>query len=269
MTTSSRQRGTAPPGPPTPLSAPAAPTAPRRTAFAEGFDRLRYAAGTEPGRLRLIGALLALLVLAFGAAGAWQMSDRATATDDVLHRSQPLSAGAAEIYRSLADANTAAAGGFLAGGQEPAAVRERYENDLETAATKLVTAAAAADPGSPAAATIAGLNRLLPQYEGLIERARANNRLGYPVGGAYLRAANAMMQDRMLPAAQDLYTKENQRLRADYADATPTRGSRSPWASPRWPRWPGPSGATTGAPTGCSTGAWSRRRRPRRRCCCG
>ncbi|MFI1386932.1 hypothetical protein [Streptomyces griseoaurantiacus] len=225
MTTSSRQRGTAPPGPPTPLSAPAsataAPTAPRRTAFAEGFDRLRHAAGTEPGRLRLIGALLALLVLAFGAAGAWQMSDRATAADDVLHRSQPLSAGAAEIYRSLADANTAAAGGFLAGGQEPAAVRERYENDLETAATKLVTAAAAADPGSPAAATIAGLNRLLPQYEGLIERARANNRLGYPVGGAYLRAANAMMQDRMLPAAQDLYTKENQRLRADYADATP------------------------------------------------
>ncbi|MDQ0787027.1 hypothetical protein [Streptomyces sp. B3I8] len=228
MTTSSRQRGTAPPGLPSASPSPdpattvtVAPTAPRRTAFAEGFDRLRHAAGTEPGRLRLIGALLAALVVAFGAVTAWQMTDRATAADDVLNRSQPLSAGAAEIYRSLADANTAAASGFLAGGQEPAAARARYERDLETAATKLVTAAAAADPGSPAAATIAKLNRLLPQYEGLIERARANNRLGYPVGGAYLRAANAMMQDRMLPAAQDLYTKENQRLRADYGDATP------------------------------------------------
>ncbi|WP_234307520.1 MULTISPECIES: hypothetical protein [unclassified Streptomyces] len=193
----------------------------RRTAFAEGFDDLRRAVRTEPGRLRLIGALLALLVVAFGAVTAWQMTDRAAAADDVLHRSQPLSAGAAEVYRSLADANTAAAGGFLAGGQEPADVRARYEKDLETAATKLVTAAAAADPGSPAAETIAKLNRLLPRYEGLIERARANNRLGYPVGGAYLRTADAMMQDRMLPAAQDLYTKENQRLREDYGDATP------------------------------------------------
>jgi hypothetical protein len=222
VTTSQEQRGTAPPGlpPPSPPSSPTPPTA-RRTAFAEGFDDLRRAARTEPGRLRLIGALLALLVVAFGAVTAWQMTDRAAAADDVLNRSQPLSAGAAEVYRSLADANTAAAGGFLAGGQEPAAVRARYEKDLETAATKLVTAAAAADPGSPAAETIAELNRLLPRYEGLIERARANNRLGYPVGGAYLRTADAMMQDRMLPAAQDLYTKENQRLRDDYGHATP------------------------------------------------
>lgn len=219
MTTSQEQRGTAPPGLPPP-SPPSSPTA-RRTAFAEGLDDLRRAARTEPGRLRLIGALLALLVVAFGAVTAWQMTDRAAAADDVLNRSQPLSAGAAEVYRSLADANTAAAGGFLAGGQEPAAVRARYEKDLETAATKLVTAAAAADPGSPAAETIAELNRLLPRYEGLIERARANNRLGYPVGGAYLRTADAMMQDRMLPAAQDLYTKENQRLRDDYGHATP------------------------------------------------
>lgn len=208
---------------PVPAAAsPASPASPaRRSAFAEGAERLRAAATTEPGRLRIIGAVLALLVVAFGAVTAWQTSERAAAADDVLHSSQPLSSGAADIYRSLADANTAASSGFLAGGQESADSRNRYEKDIRTAASGLVTAAANASPGSPSEATIAKLNRLLPEYKGLIERARTYNRQGYPVGGAYLRYANEKMQKEMLPAAEDLYTKENQRLDADYGDATP------------------------------------------------
>ncbi|MEV6024374.1 hypothetical protein [Streptomyces sp. NPDC052036] len=218
-----QQVGAPPVRPATPPTAPAEapPTAPRRAAFAEGADRLRAAATTEPGRLRVIGAVLAVLVVAFGAVTAWQMTDRSNAADDVLHSSQPLSASAADIYRSLADANTTASSGFLSGGQEPAATTGRYETDIENAAAGLVTAAAGTEPGSPAADTITKLNKLLPQYKGLIERARANNRQGFPVGGAYLRAANEVMQQQMLPTAQDLYTKENQRLRSDYADATP------------------------------------------------
>ncbi|MGW1910889.1 hypothetical protein ACWCQS_09230 [Streptomyces sp. NPDC002076] len=203
-----------------PAATSPAPSA-RRTAFAEGVDRLRDATTTEPGRLRIIGAVLALLVVAFGAVTAWQAGERAAAADDVLHRSQPLSSGAADIYRSLADANTAASSGFLAGGQETAASRDRYEKDIQTAASGLVTAAANAEPGSASEATIARLNKLLPEYKGLIERARTYNRQGYPVGGAYLRYANEKMQKEMLPAAEDLYTKENQRLDADYGDATP------------------------------------------------
>lgn len=198
----------------------------RRTAFAEGVDRLRTAATTEPGRLRIIGAVLAVLVVAFGAITAWQTNSRATAADDVLHHSQPLSSDAADIYRSLADANTMASSGYLAGLQETTATRARYEADVRTAAAKLVTAAANSDPGSSSAATITKLNELLPQYKGLVESARANNRQGFPVGGAYLRDANDTMQNEMLPAAEDLYKKENQRLSSDYADATPY-----PWAA--------------------------------------
>ncbi|MEU6004503.1 hypothetical protein [Streptomyces sp. NPDC047453] len=209
---------------PAPAARPPAP--PRRTAFAEGAERLRAAATTEPGRLRIIGAVLALLVLAFGAVTALQATDRASAADDVLHRSQPLSSDAADIYRSLADANTMATSGYLAGLQETTATRERYEADVRTAAAKLVTAAANSAPGSPSAATITKLNELLPRYKGLVESARANNRQGFPVGGAYLRAANDTMQNEMLPAAEDLYQKENQRLRSDYGDATPY-----PWAA--------------------------------------
>ncbi|MFF3329486.1 hypothetical protein ACFYWX_07965 [Streptomyces sp. NPDC002888] len=207
------------PGSPTANGTPPAP--PRRTAFAEGVDQLRTAATTEPGRLRIIGALLALLVVAFGSVTAWQMTDRTAAADDVLHKSQPLSSAAADIYRSLADANTAASSGFLAGGQETPASRKRYEEDIDKAAAKLVTAAGNSDPDSPSAATITKLNKLLPEYKGLVERARTYNRQGFPVGGAYLRYANEKMQKEMLPAAEDLYKKENQRLEADYADATP------------------------------------------------
>ncbi|KUN83493.1 hypothetical protein AQJ66_18955 [Streptomyces bungoensis] len=214
-----------PPQPGPPAARPAPPAA-RRSAFAEGAERVRAAATTEPGRLRIIGAVLALLVVAFGSVTAWQTSERAAAADDVLHRSQPLSSGAAGIYRSLADANTTASSGFLAGGQETAASRDRYEEDIRTAAAGLVTAAANAEPGSSSEATIARLNRLLPEYKGLIERARTYNRQGYPVGGAYLRYANDKMQNKMLPAAEDLYTKENQRLDADYGHATPY-----PWAA--------------------------------------
>jgi hypothetical protein len=208
--------------PPGPQGRPAAPDAgpPRRTAWAEGVDRLRAAATTEPGRLRIIGAALALLVVAFGAVTAWQMTERSAAADDVLNSSQPLSADAADIYRSLAAANTAASSGFLAGGQETAASRDTYEKEIRLAADKLVTAAVNSDPGSPSEKTITKLNKLLPEYKGLVERARANNRQGFPLGGAYLRYANSKMQV-MLADAEDLYKVENQRLRSDYDDATP------------------------------------------------
>ncbi|WP_229925083.1 hypothetical protein [Streptomyces sulfonofaciens] len=202
------------------------PVPDRRSAWAEGIERLRAGAATEPGRLRIIGAVLALLVLAFGAVTAWQTTGRADAADQVLTHSQRLSADAADIYRSLADANTAESTGFLVGGQEPKNVQDRYAKDIETAAEKLATAAANTEADSESAKAIAELNRLLPRYTGLIERARANNRNGLPLGAAYLRYANSMMQTQMLDQAERLYETENDQLHADYDDATPY-----PWAA--------------------------------------
>ncbi|MEV6317026.1 hypothetical protein [Streptomyces sp. NPDC051776] len=202
--------GTAPPRPPAPV---------RRTAWAEGTDRLRAAATTEPGRLRIIGAILAALVVVFGATTAWQVSERAEAAEDVARRSQPLSADAASIYRSLADADTTAAEGFLTGGQWPREVRERYERDIGTASALLVKAAAASDSSDPAGRHVRTLNEQLPVYTGLIEQARANGLQGLPLGGAYLRHANDRMRSELLPAARALYDAETDRLGSDYDDA--------------------------------------------------
>jgi hypothetical protein len=189
---------------------------------------MRTSATTEPGRLRLIGASLAVLVVAFGAVTAWQITERATAADHVVHRSAPLSADAAEIYRSLADADATVAGDFLVGGQKPQAVSDRYHKDVTTAA-RLITQAAASSGGSAqAAAQIASLNQQLPYYVELVATAQADNLQGLPLGGAYLSYADEQMQMKggLLAAADELYQIETDRLSRDYADA-----EALPWAA--------------------------------------
>lgn len=174
----------------------------------------------------MAGAVLAALVVLFGALTAWQVSGRAAAADAVVAHSQPLSSDAARIYRSLADADTAASSGFLAGGHEPEAVRKRYEQDIDRAAELLSRAAATSRGSESAQREIDELNRGLPVYTGMVESARANNRQGLPLGGAYLRYANDRMRDDLLPAAKMLYRAETARLGADYEDA-----EAWPWAA--------------------------------------
>jgi hypothetical protein len=197
-----------PPRPPVPVAAPSLPVRPAAV-WARARTRLRAVATTEPGRLRLTGAALAVLLLLFGAVASWQAGARADAADDVLEHSQPLSADAASLYRSLADADSTAAGGFLAGGREPRAVRERYDRGIRTAAGLLSEAAASSAGSARAQREIATLNRELPRYTALVEAARANNRQGLPLGGAYLRHANERMYEHLLPAARRLYLAES------------------------------------------------------------
>ncbi|WP_371665275.1 MULTISPECIES: hypothetical protein [unclassified Streptomyces] len=198
--------------PPVPATVPVPP---QRGVWSVTAERLRAAATTEPGRLRIVGAVLALLVVAFGAVTAFEIADRASAADDVVGRSQPLSADAAAIYRSLADADTTAASGFLAGAQEPRDVHDRYDRDIKEASRLLVKAAANTDTSTMSGHEITTLNEELPRYTGLIERARANNRQGLPLGGAYLRYANQQMTNVLLPAAERLYAAETGRLGRD------------------------------------------------------
>ncbi|MER8185365.1 hypothetical protein [Kitasatospora sp. NPDC094015] len=199
---------------------------PARGVVRSGRAFLGRALDSPPGQLRLAGAVLAALVLLFGAVTAWQVGTRASAAGQVASSSGPLSQDAAEIYRSLADADTTAASGFLLAGNEPAAVRQRYQDDLTTAARLLAQAAARASSSAEAQRWIAELNQQLPQYAGLVETARANDRQGLPLGGAYLRYASALMQDTMLPNAQRLVSAESAQLDQDYG-----RAESAPWAA--------------------------------------
>jgi hypothetical protein len=172
------------------------------------------------GRLRIAGAAMALLVVVFGAVTAWQSSDRYASADDVVSRGQTVK-DTADLYSALADADTQAATGFLAGATEPAAVGAAYRDDLSRASTLLAVVGENTEPGSPAARLIAQIGRQLPVYSGVIERARAENRRDLPLGGAYLRYANDQMTQPkgILPSAESLYNEETKRLGQESGDA--------------------------------------------------
>ncbi|WP_099903248.1 hypothetical protein [Streptomyces sp. TLI_171] len=186
--------------------------------------RLRRVAQTPPGRLRTAGAVLVALALLFGVAAVWQSADRAAAARELVSRSEPLSQDAAEIYRSLADADATAAAGFLLAGNETPEIHRRYRDDLATASRLVAQAAARGGSASSAQSLLTELNQQIPRYTGLVETARAVNRQGLPLGGAYLRYASDLMQKTMLPNAQKLADAEARELDADYGTASAT-----PW----------------------------------------
>jgi len=166
----------------------------------------------------MLAGLLALTV-AWGAVGAWSAATHASAASSVVATDEPLSLDAQRIYRSLSDADATQAAAFLYGGLEPFSVRDRYLADISQAARNLEAATAAA--GTRAASSrLTILAAELPVYSGLIETARADNRIGYPLGAAYLREASGLMRAKLLPAARDLYAQENAQLASAHRQAT-------------------------------------------------
>ena len=58
--------------------------------------------------------------------GAWTVIQHASAAQDVVSTSEPLSLSAQQMYRSLSDADVTATTAFLAGPDEPLPARQRY-----------------------------------------------------------------------------------------------------------------------------------------------
>src|SRR5262249_57654530 len=114
-------------------------------------------------------------------------------------------------------------------GIERAALRARAQSDTTAAGAGLAAAATGTDSGQPA---VRQLSAQLPVYTGLVENARTFNRLGLPVGAAYLREASALMRGQLLPAAQRLYQLATDRLGDE---------RRGPAAFPSLVMLPGPA----------------------------
>ena len=176
-------------------------------------------ATTTPAKLRLLLVGLVVLCLAWGAVAAWVVSQRSSGASDVVGTSEPLSLDGQRIYRALSDADATAASAFLSGGLEPIAARKRYQADIAQAASHLESATAAAGH-SAAARELATLSAGLPVYTGEVETARADNRLGLPLGAAYLREASSLMRGTLLPAARDVSAQANARLTEASGQAT-------------------------------------------------
>lgn len=184
---------------------------------ARGITR---SAATTPGRLTLVAAGLIALSLLTGLVGTLAVQDRGNTIDGLIDHREPLAAAAQEVYRSLSDADATASSAFLSTGAEPAELRERYRFDIAKAGAALAKAASDSAGVPEAAEQVGILSRQLPVYTGLVETARANNRQGFPAGAAYLREASELMRSTILPAAQELYEIDTERLVEEQDDAT-------------------------------------------------
>jgi len=211
--------------PSTPQAAPQAASGPPGHRAAEPRRRLakRLSVSTTPTRLRFLMAGLLLASLAWGAVGAWAVSQHASAARDVVTTSEPLSLSAQQMYRSLSDADVTATTAFLTGPDEPLAARQRYAADIDQAATDLSSLKGAATPGSsrPLLASLAAVSTALPVYTGYVSQAQTEYALGYLLtGGSFMQVASEVMHLTLLPAARTIYAQENAGLGAASAQAT-------------------------------------------------
>ena len=165
---------------------------------------------------------VALIVLIAAAVAPMELSvlNRHSAVNSALSTSEPLLVSAVNVYTRLSDADSTAAGGFLSGAQQAAALRVRYNADLAQAAASLSTAGEEAGGNAQLSRAVQQISVDLPIYSGLVETARANSLLGYPVGASYLGEASNLMRTQILAAASSLYVTERARLESDRHAAT-------------------------------------------------
>ncbi|NNH73176.1 hypothetical protein HLB23_25525 [Nocardia uniformis] len=175
---------------------------------------MRRFARTTPGVLGALAITSAVLCLITGVSAANQLSGKIAQRDAVLARTEPVAFAAQRLYVALSAADAWAATAFLSGGVESPQVRDRYQQALADAAASLAEATAGADDPQTRS-IVARITTELPAYAGLVEAARANNRLGHPVGSAYLREASGLMQTSLLPTAEELTTSRISAVRTD------------------------------------------------------
>lgn len=177
----------------------------------------RFYATTTPGKLVIILLAMILACTLTGWYSSAALTTRSQTLSSLIDRSEPQAEAAETLYSSLSVADASANSAFISGGRESPELRASFTDSIATASTALIAAtdgyrddaAAHTDDEEGARADLNTLAVKIPEYTGLVETARTNNRLGYPVGSAYLTVASTLMQDTILPAAQRLYEQRS------------------------------------------------------------
>ncbi|MFZ2511724.1 MAG: hypothetical protein WAW85_11640 [Gordonia sp. (in: high G+C Gram-positive bacteria)] len=172
----------------------------------------KFYALTTPGKLVVIMIVMTLACVLTGWYSSSTLNTRSQTLESLIDRSEPLAESAEVLYSSLSVADAAANSAFISGGRESPELRRVYADAIASAGVALI--ASTDGGGATSTSTAAALSVRtdletmavqIPTYTGVIETARTNNRLGNPVGSAYLVQASTLMQDEILPAAQRIY----------------------------------------------------------------
>jgi hypothetical protein len=177
-------------------------------------------ARSTPGTLRLMLIVLLAACLGWGALAAVMVSQHASGASDAVGTSDPLSLDAQQLYQSLADADVTVSTAYLAGAQQPASARQRYQADIATVTADLKQVTAASGGDAAASPYLTTLQQGLPVYTGYVEDSSAYNVADIPAGGSFAQVASEQMHLVLLPAAAGLYQWENSQLTAASGEAT-------------------------------------------------
>ncbi|WKG01078.1 hypothetical protein [Mycolicibacterium sp. HK-90] len=179
---------------------------------------------STPGWMAMMAVVLVVAVLTVGVAATVTVSDRQQRLETLRSHTEPLADAAQRIYGALSSANTTAATAFLSGGAEPSDVRERYDEAIGQASAGLVTASNGVSPNDIQSLTLlTDLSNQLAVYTGMMATARTSNRDGRPIGTAYLSAASTLMQQSILPDAEQLYRSQADAVTESERSVVPSR----------------------------------------------
>ncbi|MGH3437650.1 MAG: hypothetical protein ACRDRN_14395 [Sciscionella sp.] len=184
----------------------------------------KRAVRTSPGRLVGLLSVTIVLLLVAGIVSALMVQQKRTTLNALISSKEPVASATHQVFRALADADATTITSFLNGGQDPAKLQARYHADIQQA-SKALAVAATADLGSNSK-QLREITVNLPVYTGLIERAYANQRQGFPIGSSYLHEAYGLMTQHLLQPASVLFTAESNAV-ADEQDSA----SGFPWWS--------------------------------------
>lgn len=215
----SRGSGSGPPeraqqGPPS--QAVQAPGGVVTTRSRSGRRRAAPAVPASARRIMKISVAAAVVSLLAGIAGFAVTQGQATSLSAAATHSGRVFE-VMEIRGSVVTADGAATNAFLVGGLEPPERREAYDAAIADAAS-LLTGAAGENPTD--AAILGRVNADLATYTALVEAARVNNRLGYPVGAAYLDQASTLVREEILVDLDEALLLAADRAAGDFSGAS-------------------------------------------------
>lgn len=175
----------------------------------------RALTANTPAKLRVLGASLVLLSLAWGALAGWTVSQHACAASDVIHVEEPLTLAAQHMYEAVSDADVTATATFLSSSQPPLTSLQHYQADIAEAAADLTRLKGASGSDSSLSAALSQFSAGLPVYTGYVAQAQTEYALGYPLtGGSFMQVASEEAHLVLLPAAKTVYALQDAALSA-------------------------------------------------------
>ena len=178
---------------------------------------------TTPGKLVAMMLVLTLALLAAGMAMSSSMAKRQDSLDTLVTATEPMSNSAHLLFTSLSQADTVATTGFVQPGMLTKEERILYLASLDQAVTasndvyRGSVEAANAQDSEEILNLVSSIQRHIPVYSALMERALVNQRMGNPVGVAYMSEASGIMREQMLDDADRLYTLTQRQVAREMA----------------------------------------------------